>query len=286
VQLEQLSKSRFCLQLSQRGPRNSPPGQENWSGDLNLRLVSDLSSKSRRDHRDLDYMHARHNSPLTGRFLAVDPAGARPRAPQTWNRYLYAAGNPLLFIDPNGETIELGHDNLKAAADYGKKNSKLFEALYNAVDKATNIRVRFEVVPDSGRSNTRGAEQKITYFKSKSSGYVIFQDGSVSFQFSSSKDAGLIAHELAHLFQTWFLGINPRDAAKSKMEGFWQNNLNHFESQFAKDVEEQVRLDFVIIGSPDPFAEHYVDFFDNSFGILAGPVTIDGTYFDVTFGRK
>jgi RHS repeat-associated protein len=77
-------------------------GVEDWSSDSNFRLLSDLSQKPRWDHRDLDYMHARFNSPLTGRFLSVDPAGARPNRPQSWNRYSYVRGNPLTYVDPDG----------------------------------------------------------------------------------------------------------------------------------------------------------------------------------------
>jgi RHS repeat-associated protein len=52
---------------------------------------------------DLDYMHARFCSPLTGRFLSVDPEIAyRAGPPQAWNRYHYARGNPLLYVDPDG----------------------------------------------------------------------------------------------------------------------------------------------------------------------------------------
>jgi RHS repeat-associated protein len=56
---------------------------------------------------DLDSMHARHCSPITGRFLSVDPAleSADPGAPQTWNRYAYVAGNPINAIDPSGEAL-------------------------------------------------------------------------------------------------------------------------------------------------------------------------------------
>lgn len=56
---------------------------------------------------DLDYMHARHCSPLTGRFVTVDPAmeSADPFTPQTWNRYNYVAGNPLKYSDPTGEIL-------------------------------------------------------------------------------------------------------------------------------------------------------------------------------------
>ncbi len=54
---------------------------------------------------DLDYLHARFRSPLTGRFLSTDPVlTARAlKRPQAWNRYTYTIGNPLKYIDPHGE---------------------------------------------------------------------------------------------------------------------------------------------------------------------------------------
>ncbi|HEX6900065.1 MAG TPA: RHS repeat-associated core domain-containing protein [Thermoanaerobaculia bacterium] len=54
---------------------------------------------------DLDYMHARHCSPVTGRFLSVDPVLGRPKHPQSWNRYSYVIGSPLKYIDPDGRSI-------------------------------------------------------------------------------------------------------------------------------------------------------------------------------------
>jgi RHS repeat-associated protein len=51
---------------------------------------------------DLDYMHARFYSPLTGRFLSVDPIGGDLGMVQSWNRYAYALGNPLKYVDPYG----------------------------------------------------------------------------------------------------------------------------------------------------------------------------------------
>jgi RHS repeat-associated protein len=58
---------------------------------------------------DLDSMHARHCSPITGRFLSVDPAGASfdPRAPQSWNRYTYGRSNGLKYVDSNGLETQL-----------------------------------------------------------------------------------------------------------------------------------------------------------------------------------
>ena len=52
---------------------------------------------------DLDYMHARHYSPLLGRFLSIDPGRDQdPAAPQSWNLYAYARNNPLKYVDPDG----------------------------------------------------------------------------------------------------------------------------------------------------------------------------------------
>jgi RHS repeat-associated protein len=55
---------------------------------------------------DLDYMHARHCSPLTGRFLSVDPKlklRLAARGPQRWNRYAYGLNNPVKMVDPDGK---------------------------------------------------------------------------------------------------------------------------------------------------------------------------------------
>ncbi|HEX4965586.1 MAG TPA: DUF4157 domain-containing protein [Thermoanaerobaculia bacterium] len=52
---------------------------------------------------DLDYMHARHESPVVGRFLSADPMHlGSPEHPQAWNRYAYAHDSPMRYLDPNG----------------------------------------------------------------------------------------------------------------------------------------------------------------------------------------
>lgn len=54
------------------------------------------------DGDDLDYMHARHYSPITGRFLSVDTINGLDTLPQSWNRYAYVHGNPMTNTDPWG----------------------------------------------------------------------------------------------------------------------------------------------------------------------------------------
>ncbi|MEA2490131.1 MAG: hypothetical protein QOH21_1923, partial [Acidobacteriota bacterium] len=53
---------------------------------------------------DLDSMHARAYSPLLGRFTRPDDVSGNMQVPQTWNRYAYAANNPVRFRDAMGRT--------------------------------------------------------------------------------------------------------------------------------------------------------------------------------------
>lgn len=54
------------------------------------------------------------------RFFQVDPVLQVERAqgdPQLWNRYTYAANNPLKHTDPTGRVIATGYAGLKALQD-------------------------------------------------------------------------------------------------------------------------------------------------------------------------
>ncbi len=51
---------------------------------------------------DLDYMHARYYTSRFARFSSVDPVGGQAARPQSWNRYTYAANNPMGLVDPDG----------------------------------------------------------------------------------------------------------------------------------------------------------------------------------------
>lgn len=66
----------------------------------------DLQTTPANQNDDLDYMHARFASPVVGRFLSVDPSSRSVNrlSPQSWNRYAYTYGNPLKFVDPDGQS--------------------------------------------------------------------------------------------------------------------------------------------------------------------------------------
>jgi len=86
---------------------NLASAAETWTAlpDFGETALSDGGSR-----RGTDYLHARFRSPLTGRFLSVDPVLSLKRAmkrPQAWNRYAYVVGNPLKYIDPTGEVFKL-----------------------------------------------------------------------------------------------------------------------------------------------------------------------------------
>jgi RHS repeat-associated protein len=65
-----------------------------------------------------DYMHARYYSPHLGRFARVDPLRGRSSAPQSLNRYAYATGNPLLWVDLTGLDPEPPANEPPGFSDY------------------------------------------------------------------------------------------------------------------------------------------------------------------------
>ena len=78
-----------------------------------------------------DYMHyfgARYYAAGLGRFTSPDPVYFQKEMltdPQRWNLYAYARNNPLRFIDPKGEAIELVGDE--------EERKKALEALRRGV---------------------------------------------------------------------------------------------------------------------------------------------------------
>ena len=73
------------------------------------RVGSRCSGKERDAESGLDYFGTRYYSGAQGRFTSPDlPLLDQYRIdPQSWNLYVYARNNPLRYIDPTGNAIEL-----------------------------------------------------------------------------------------------------------------------------------------------------------------------------------
>ena len=84
------------------------------------------------DANVLDYMHARYYRSASGRFLSMDAAPADVGDPQTWNRYAYAANNPILFTDPTGNYYEV----------YGFLNDALEQQFFNDLKAKTGLTIQ------------------------------------------------------------------------------------------------------------------------------------------------
>ncbi|MDR1229078.1 MAG: HNH endonuclease [Azoarcus sp.] len=85
-----------------------------------------FSGKPYDKHTELSYYGARYYSPLTGRFIGVDPAEVDPENIHSFNRYAYGGNNPYRYTDPDGRSFI---DVVFLAYDLGK----LGVALYSGV---------------------------------------------------------------------------------------------------------------------------------------------------------
>jgi RHS repeat-associated protein len=120
---------------------------------------------------DLDYMHARHESPVTGRFLSVDPliTDSARSSPQRWNRYSYVVNNPAKNVDPRGETLQLTGDTVKDLTDLRSTlapEDRIF--LRTKTDKNGKIIVDERLLSSRARSSRSGNLQRLSDVASSS----------------------------------------------------------------------------------------------------------------------
>ena len=110
----------------------------------------------------LYYYGARYYSPELGRFVQADALAGSLDDPLSLNRYAYVKNNPLNYIDPTGNVVELDDSVLrKMQEDEGFKKS--IENLqktsqYKRIDKDKNYLWKISVV--SSRDAEIKAEQK------------------------------------------------------------------------------------------------------------------------------
>jgi len=138
---------------------------------------------------DLDYMHARYFSPHLGRFMSVDPITQYDaiRTPQLYNRYSYALGNPLKYLDPDGlrplRANELQFFNAFFGADFSTVDLKsgLVANTITSVAGALGVTLGENIFlsPRSSRAFDQGNKYAIA----------------------------LVGHELTHVLQYRALGV-------------------------------------------------------------------------------
>ena len=88
-------------------------GSTSCSSAQHLKFGYKFTGKERDAETGLDYFGARYLSSAQGRFTSPDPVMSAPerlRDPQQFNRYAYARNNPLRFLDPTGERLQLSGD--------------------------------------------------------------------------------------------------------------------------------------------------------------------------------
>lgn len=83
-----------------------------YGEELPLQPMSSGNSRQFTGHeRDaesgLDYALARYYASSLARFVGVDPDGANPANPQSWNKYAYALNNPVKFLDISGRYAQV-----------------------------------------------------------------------------------------------------------------------------------------------------------------------------------
>ncbi len=104
-------------------------------------LAHKFTGKERDSESGLDDFGARYFGSTMGRFMSPDPPllDQHIADPQSWNLYSYARNNPLSYIDPTGNAVELlcsSSDATKCAGERQKELEFLQKSLGN--DKAAS----------------------------------------------------------------------------------------------------------------------------------------------------
>src|SRR5262249_60481651 len=103
---------------------------------------------------DRYYDHARTHVGALGRFLSADSSSTRPELVATWNRYLYAADNPIRFLDPDGRAYSTPPrvvEQLRKNADIRDQAAAPPERSANGLSRAVAARAPGSGVPTCGR---------------------------------------------------------------------------------------------------------------------------------------
>jgi hypothetical protein len=220
-------------------------------------------------------MHARHFGPLMGRFLSVDSRLSSSRTsftPQRWNRYSYAASNPLALVDLNGRDISVP-PIFQGKIDSARAQSPTFKSLFDRLNSDHRVRITIELA--SGRiANSRGIYSNPVISRGAGGGLVRLRGTvSVSTDANVQRDsAARVGHELAHYSEIIDTNKTLQERVEAKEKGVWGAGDKSYESQTAIDTEKQIRTEEDASRRPPGS----VDFFENFQDLYAGVVVVDG----------
>src|SRR5579862_2112331 len=116
-----------------------------------------FTGKQRDAESGLDNFGARYNSSSMGRFMTPDStAYVKPINPQSWNLYGYALANPLLYVDPAGNTVSLAncHDRTECVKVLSKA-AQLPKGVTATVDKNGNLKLEGDLSKIKGGNALR-----------------------------------------------------------------------------------------------------------------------------------
>lgn len=70
---------------------------------------------------------------MIGRFISADTIIPHPLNPQSFNRYSYCMNNPLKYIDPSGNEVEVAGMNRKRLPKHG-----MLVIIYGLLDRGND----------------------------------------------------------------------------------------------------------------------------------------------------
>jgi RHS repeat-associated protein len=182
-----------------------------------------FTSKERDSESGLDWFDTRYFSAAQGRYTSPDGMIAKKEwlsDPQRWNHYAYVRNNPLRYIDPKGEDLEVyyfyGKDLTADQRKYLQANMKQIQAAISEKFKKAGVRnVEF-------REGTKLTSKQIADIESKTpTGVVKLNFVSEAFRgtkfgsstFGSTDDQASSAVALKNVFQGGFLTGPAKDDA-------------------------------------------------------------------------
>jgi RHS repeat-associated protein len=221
---------------------------------------SSLPGKERDWETGLDFFGARYFSSAQGRFTSADPVIFQAEMltdPQRFNLYAYTRNNPLRFVDPTGERIEL------TGATEEERKKQLADIQYGvgggaAGDRLTINEENGHYYVDAGNLDSFG---KISRTASEWTGLLSKDTENVMYGYAASADE-LPTRQGADPSKSFHMAGNGQGVTYRDTDG----NLRVYVLRPKESITNESGLDFV-----------YPTFGSFLSGMLFGPETNRGT---------